>query len=75
MPVIKETITHGDYKNVNTVEIEGAPTAADVAKLLSQSPWNSAAADNPAKVDRILKRLLAGNRAGHGWAWFTIEEN
>lgn len=75
MPVIKETITHGDYKNVNTVEFTGSPTAADVSQLLSQSPWNSAAATDAAKVDRILKRLLAGNRAGHGWAWFTIEDN
>lgn len=74
MPVLKETITHGDYKNVNTVEFNGAPTAADVSLLLSRSPFNAAAANDPAKVNKILNRLLAGNRAGHGWAWFTIEE-
>lgn len=74
MPVIKETITHGDFKNVNTVEFTDTLTAADVSLLLSKSPFNAAAANDPAKVNKILVRLLAGNRAGHGWAWFTIEE-
>jgi hypothetical protein len=75
--IVRETIHHGDYRNVREQRI--APNFAGICDLLAASPYNGGKtleqqAENKFVV-RMAAKLLTTGRGEHGWATYEVIAN
>lgn len=75
---VTETIHHGDYYNVRTVDME--PTFAGLVAMLQSSPYGSFPAWGTVEdyasnryVAQLLAGLLTRGRGELGWATYVVE--
>lgn len=70
---IRETIHHGDYRNVRVETVAGL-TAEHIADFLHESPYRGPEkrATDDAQVVRIVAELTASGRSHLGWARYEV---
>ena len=76
---VRETIHHGDYRNVREQTI--APTWAGLLELLSASPYGGGSGDmvnlyrsHNRYVAKLFADLLTTDAGQHGWAIYKVVE-
>lgn len=73
MSQIIETIHHGDFRSVKSLELGTAAVSREhIAQVLANSPYNFNRFDDPAVVSKILAGLMMRGKAEHGWARYTV---
>ena len=75
---IRETIHHGDYRNVRTVDIGQALTFAAMSDVLTSSPYGMGKTlEDHAKnryVGKLFTDLLTAGNGEFGWARYEVVE-
>ena len=68
---VRETLHHGDFRNVREVTI--FPTWAGFVELLASSPYPMGRdAENNRYAARAFADLLTTGKASHGWSTFDV---
>lgn len=75
--IVRETIHHGNYRNVREQRV--APSFAGICELLAASPYNGGKTMEQQAtnkfVARMVAQLLTTGRGEHGWATYEVIAN
>ena len=65
--MIKETVHHGNYRNVRVVELPEPPTMGDLAKMVSECPY----AVTPSAT-ALMYAVRSRGSLSHGWVDWEV---